>query len=407
MSAPFPYAGEIASVSSAAFWAIAVVLFKKTGEKAAPLPLNLFKNVVALVFFIPAAQFIEKRPEGDATFWLLLAVSGVVGITLADTLFFAALNRLGAGLNAVVDCLYSPSMIFLAVIFLGDRMTVQIAGGAVLVMTAVLLGSAAKPVAGRTRADLLKGLALGALGMVLVAASIVLIKTRLSGDKALWIITTRIAVGTVFLLPIIHMRGEGAAVRALFAPTRLWRVAIPASVAGTVGAMTCWILGMTWLDVSRAAVLNQLSTIFIFVLAAVVLKEPFTPRRLAAVALAFAGAVLVLSGRASDEETTQVPRTIGAAPAKRGAGSDGLDRLHLGHPLADPLLDAGLQRHLGHRAAAAGSHQAHVDRAVLHVDEFHVAPVGLKERANGVEGLLDLLTHGIPPTVLSGPERGV
>jgi len=40
-------------------------------------------------------------------------------------------------------------------------------------------------------------------------------------------------------------------------------------------------------------VLNQLSTIFIFVLAAVFLKEPLTPRRTVALVMAVSGAVLV------------------------------------------------------------------------------------------------------------------
>jgi drug/metabolite transporter (DMT)-like permease len=40
-----------------------------------------------------------------------------LGITLADNLFFIALQRLGAGLWAVVECLYLPVVIFLSAIF--------------------------------------------------------------------------------------------------------------------------------------------------------------------------------------------------------------------------------------------------------------------------------------------------
>jgi drug/metabolite transporter (DMT)-like permease len=42
--------------------------------------------------------------------------------------------------------------------------------------------------------------------------------------------------------------------------------------------------------------LNQLSNIFIFILAALVLKEPVTLRRLIAIILAFGGALLVFFG---------------------------------------------------------------------------------------------------------------
>ena len=42
--------------------------------------------------------------------------------------------------------------------------------------------------------------------------------------------------------------------------------------------------------------LNQFSTIYIFVLATVFLKEPLTRRRIAALALAFSGAMVVILG---------------------------------------------------------------------------------------------------------------
>jgi drug/metabolite transporter (DMT)-like permease len=57
--------------------------------------------------------------------------------------------------------------------------------------------------------------------------------------------------------------------------------------------MICWIGGMKHVEVSVATTLNQLSTIFIFVLAIVFLKEPLTWRRTLAIGLAFCGGLLV------------------------------------------------------------------------------------------------------------------
>ncbi len=44
--------------------------------------------------------------------WVLLSLSGFLGITLADLFFFIALNRLGAGMAAIVECLYLPVCCF-------------------------------------------------------------------------------------------------------------------------------------------------------------------------------------------------------------------------------------------------------------------------------------------------------
>jgi drug/metabolite transporter (DMT)-like permease len=54
-----------------------------------------------------------------------------------------------------------------------------------------------------------------------------------------------------------------------------------------------WIAGMKHTQASIASALNQMSTIFIFVLAAIFLKEKVTRTKLLAVVLAMLGALLV------------------------------------------------------------------------------------------------------------------
>jgi len=51
--------------------------------------------------------------------------------------------------------------------------------------------------------------------------------------------------------------------------------------------------GMKYTQASIASALNQLNTIFIFILAAIFLKEKVSTAKLAAIAMAFAGAFFV------------------------------------------------------------------------------------------------------------------
>ena len=63
----------------------------------------------------------------------------MIGISVADTLFFMALNRLGAGLNAVVTCLYFPIITVFAHAFLGEGLPLSaIVGGGILVFFLLL-----------------------------------------------------------------------------------------------------------------------------------------------------------------------------------------------------------------------------------------------------------------------------
>jgi drug/metabolite transporter (DMT)-like permease len=57
--------------------------------------------------------------------------------------------------------------------------------------------------------------------------------------------------------------------------------------------MVCWIGGLKYTKVGVATILNQSSTIYVLILAAIFLKEPFTRRKLVASLVALAGIVLV------------------------------------------------------------------------------------------------------------------
>ena len=290
-----PYIGEILSLLAALFWAIGVIFFKLAGERMPPLALNLYKNCVALVL-LPITMLIASEaffPDVPLEWWLLMAGSGVIGIAVADTMFFFSLEKLGAGLTAVVDTTYTPLMLAMSFFFLSEDMAPKSLVGAVLIMGALLVGSAAKPDKGKTRRDIVVGTVVGILGIFLMAISIVMIKGILSDVPILWATTVRIAAATVVLIPIMIFHPKRQALFKSVVSLKAWTRAFPAAVFGTYLAMIVWLGGMKYIDVHRSALLNQMSAIFIFIFAVIFLKEPLTRRRLMAISLAAAGAFLV------------------------------------------------------------------------------------------------------------------
>ena len=79
----------------------------------------------------------------------------------------------------------------------------------------------------------------------------------------------------------------------VFRPSRDWKLSLPASVIGTYVAMIVWIGGIKFTQASTAAILNQTSAVFVLPIAALVLKEAVTARKIGAVAMALGGVVLV------------------------------------------------------------------------------------------------------------------
>jgi drug/metabolite transporter (DMT)-like permease len=79
-------------------------------------------------------------------------------------------------------------------------------------------------------------------------------------------------------------------------PSPVWRTLLPASFLGSYVAMLFWLGGFKWTTASRAAVLNQMSTVFTIVFARVFLAEPLSRLRAAGAVVAMAGALCVILG---------------------------------------------------------------------------------------------------------------
>lgn len=293
-----PYLGEILSITCALIWASAVILFKKSGEKVSPIGLNLFKNVLALVLFIPTSLVlgVSLVPKASLTDYVLLFASGIFGLTLSDTLFLKSLNLLGAELSAIVDCLYSPFIIVLSILFLGEKMNILQLLGVILIVSAVLTVSQKENRKNISRHDLTKGVILGVLAMALVAIGIVMIKPLINRSSLLWVVQVRLLAGSVGLGIFLLFHRDRKKILATIYSARNWQYMLPGSFLGAYLSMIIWVGGMKYTQASISSALNQTSNIFVFILAAILLKEPVNVIRIVAIISAFAGAVIVSFG---------------------------------------------------------------------------------------------------------------
>jgi drug/metabolite transporter (DMT)-like permease len=286
--------GEILALGSALAWAVAVILFRISGRRIHPIGLNLAKNILALLAMVPTLLFLGETFAPAIPFSTvgLLLLSGVLGIAVSDTLFFYALNRLGASLTAIVDCFYSPFVIALSFALLGERLTFVQLAGAALVVSAVLTLSKEGKLEKIEGKDLTLGIVCGILAMFFVALGIVMVKPVLSSVSVLWATLVRLAGGTLALAVLVPFLANRRTILAPLADRRNWKALVPAAFFGSYLSLVLWMGGMKYAKASVAAILNQLNTIFIVIIAAIFLKERLTGWKILAVVLAFIGAFL-------------------------------------------------------------------------------------------------------------------
>ena len=118
--------GEILSLGSAITWGISVSLFKIIGNSVSPYILNPLKNTIGTILFVLTTLLVSDLSAVNALNTneaLILALSGIIGITIADVLFLISLNILGTSRSAIINTIYSPMVIMLAYFILDESLT--------------------------------------------------------------------------------------------------------------------------------------------------------------------------------------------------------------------------------------------------------------------------------------------
>jgi drug/metabolite transporter (DMT)-like permease len=283
--------GDAMALGCAMVWAVVVLAFRALRDVRA-VALNLFKNTLAsglLVLTTLALGHrweVHRRPADLAA----LAVSGVLGLAVADTLFLAGIARVDASVAAVADCIYSPTVIVLATAFLGEVPARGLLYGAPLVVVGV--AAVAWSGAGAAAVDR-RGLAYVLAGVVTTSVGVVIARPALSRADLFEATAIRLMAGAAALFLVSALRGRAREALELMRPQRLWKRVIPTAVLATYVSMLLWLGGMKYGSASRAALLTQTGTLWLL-LASRLSGETVTRRRAAGAVVALVGVAIVL-----------------------------------------------------------------------------------------------------------------
>ncbi len=287
--------GEFYALMCAVVWATAVIFIKRSGETISPFALNLFRVGISSVLlvvtvYVAGQDLLRDTPLED---YLILIASGVIAIALADTMFHKGLNIIGAGVTAIIDCLYSPLVIAFAFLLLDEHASVIHLLGMTLIIGGVLLASRIEPPAGLDRLTQIKGMLWAVGSMVALSLGVVMAKPVIEHSPVLWATTVRQLGALAVMLPVALASPRRGDYLRTFKPRRDWRFSLPATVLGSYASLLFWLAGMKYTEAGTAAILNQTSTIFVLIFASLFLREAFTRRKFAAASLAIFGILFV------------------------------------------------------------------------------------------------------------------
>lgn len=291
--------GNTIAILCAVTWSVAVILLKFSGARMEPLALNLVKCLLGLFLLVITALAVDGAlyfPVAKDT--LLLLASGAVGIGIADGIVLRAMRFLGASHIAILECLFSPSVIILAVLFYDERPSLLMLIGGLFILASLLFltpdaedESAPRRVV--TRKDLSKGTILMSLGMFTMAGGIVVVKPLFHELPLISLVTIRMIGGTIAALALFLGGGQRLERlrEILYTPHKLQLFG--ACFFSSYLSIILWIAGYKYLQATVAALLNQTSTVFTVLLAVIFLREEMTRGKVLATLSAIIGVILL------------------------------------------------------------------------------------------------------------------
>jgi drug/metabolite transporter (DMT)-like permease len=284
--------GALAALGSAASWALGSVLFKQLGEELEPVVLTATKGIAGAAMLGLVLRLFTFQPVSSAAL-VLLVLSGLLGIAAGDTLFFMALNRLGAQAVVLLLTLGQVLTVLLAVIWLGERPDLMAWAGIVLVTAGVMMVMWPR-LRGEAGHSELVGVLLGLAAVGCMAVATVIAKQAMdAGSNSAQATLVRMLAGTAGAVLLGAAMGQRmSSLRPLFGARFAGFFLLSVAVV-TFGGFWLSLFAINNAGVAVANTLGSLEPVLVLPVAAVLLKERVTPKVLAGSCAATIGAVLL------------------------------------------------------------------------------------------------------------------
>lgn len=294
------YQGEIAALSAALIWAIASYIYIHLGKKISPMVLNLTKSSIAIAMTLLTIPLIgDTAPQIPASSFLLLFISGAVGIGVGDTAFFASLNDLGARRSLLLESLAPPLTALLALVFLQEALSSTAWAGIALTVVGVAWVVVERtPDSVRQVLHPWRGIGFGLVAAVGQASGSVMSRAALAETTVspIWSMLIRLTAGVFGVaLWMAFRRQPMGEVIALKSP-RFLATLVAVAFAGTFLAIWLQQTAFKYTAAGIAQALTATSPLFVIPIA-IALREPVSLRAILGVVLAIVG-VWLLFGQA-------------------------------------------------------------------------------------------------------------
>ncbi|NOU49315.1 EamA family transporter [Pseudoalteromonas sp. JBTF-M23] len=211
--------GEVAALVAALVWASSTLLYKRFSHSLSPLELNVNKGMLAAIMMLLAIIVTQDLHAPSAIqSWYWLIASGVIGIAIGDSAYFAALRNIGPARTLIIES-FAPAIAgILNIIMLGSYLLWQAWLGIVITIVGVLIALKPKQLLPELeRTIYVKGILFALLAAFCQAAGMVMSKGAMNAEQSssLWAALIRLLSGTFSVAVLVFLLKEHSLIKAV------------------------------------------------------------------------------------------------------------------------------------------------------------------------------------------------
>ena len=292
-------------------WSICIFPFTQAARRLGSNTLNFFRLILAVIIIgiislcIGVSEFSEIFSIDYLNAWILLSISGIIGLTIGDYFAFVMYSVLGARIGSVLTTFAPAAALILGGLLINERISfIGILGIAITItgVNFVSLGkSEREKIPDHGHGSITYGIIAGILAALCQGAGLVLAKkgmishsdVQLNPFHATFIrliaATTSLLIFTLLsgkikevIKPIITNKNDGL------------KYAVGGTIFGPVLGVSLSLFTVSFLDPSVAQTIFSLVPAFALILSVIFLKDKFTRKSLFGLVVAITGVIILI-----------------------------------------------------------------------------------------------------------------
>lgn len=283
--------GIFAALISAASWGLGTVIFEKISKKLPAAEITFIKSTLSVILLFTLTLFTGGLQAVGLRQLTLLALSGIVGITLGDTLFFMSLKNLGAKTQVLFFMLGQIFTAVLSFLILGEKITLSQCLGMALILSGVGFSIFDKT---NNQENKIKGIICSVGAIICFSMSYIMIKDVMEDVDSVTASFYRMSSCTVAMLPGVFFAKKRENVVSALKDKKTSLLFMINVIVITYGGFLMSVAAIKYLNVALASILTATEPIFTLVFVYFINKEKIKLREIIGCVTAFLGITIII-----------------------------------------------------------------------------------------------------------------